>query len=284
MPTFHDPLADAAETSEALRGLAHATRRFDQPADTYPVFGDLLAGIRSLRQVLDQLATAHTTHQARAHDDAGNHLVGTHSALAAADELHQAVILLDQVESSLDAAFAHSGRIAWHPEPAQADTVTHEGPTRRWVGVVFLQGDEADEVLDLIDRDGTHTAIERLKSWDYGDETTHAALVNGYVYDEPPTGPLDRVIPDGDYALTYNRAHGHVSLLRQHTTTPDPALDDPDMVPARGAITGSGTPDRPTTLGVANTAKPGQGRRVPDASWFEHPAVTAVKQSRGLSL
>ena len=39
MPTFHDPLADAAEASEALRGLAHASRVFDDPADTYAVFG-----------------------------------------------------------------------------------------------------------------------------------------------------------------------------------------------------------------------------------------------------
>ena len=56
MPTFQNPTADAAEASEALRGLAHATRVLDDPADTYAVLGDLLAGVRSLRQVLDQLA------------------------------------------------------------------------------------------------------------------------------------------------------------------------------------------------------------------------------------
>ena len=58
MPTFQNPTAGAAEASEALRGLAHATRVFEDPADTYAVLGDLLAGVRSLRQVLDQLATA----------------------------------------------------------------------------------------------------------------------------------------------------------------------------------------------------------------------------------
>ena len=56
MPTFNSPTADAAEASEALRGLAHASRVLENPADTYPVLGDLLAGVRSLRQVLDQLA------------------------------------------------------------------------------------------------------------------------------------------------------------------------------------------------------------------------------------
>ncbi len=123
MPTFHDPILDGAEASEALRGLAHATRDLAHPADTYPVLGDLLGGVRSLRQVLDQLASTHLRFRAVAHDDAGNHRVGAHEALAAADELHQAGALLDQVESRLDQAMQHSGRIAWHeapPDPAPA--------------------------------------------------------------------------------------------------------------------------------------------------------------------
>ncbi len=33
MPTFYDPGADAGEASEALRGLAHATRTFENPQD-----------------------------------------------------------------------------------------------------------------------------------------------------------------------------------------------------------------------------------------------------------
>ena len=41
MPTFFDSTADAAEASEALRGLAHASRGFDQPAEMYGVIGDL---------------------------------------------------------------------------------------------------------------------------------------------------------------------------------------------------------------------------------------------------
>ena len=120
MPTFHDPLADAAEASEAIRGLAHASRVFDGPADTYTVFGDLTAAMRSLRQVLDQLAATHLAHRERAHHDDGDHLAGDRSALAAADELHQAGTLLDQAHDHLNAAFSHSGRIAWHPAPAQA--------------------------------------------------------------------------------------------------------------------------------------------------------------------
>ena len=74
MPTFRDPLTDAAEASEAMRGLAHASRVFDDPADTYTVFGDLTATMRSLRQVLDQLANTHLAHRDRAQHDDGDHL------------------------------------------------------------------------------------------------------------------------------------------------------------------------------------------------------------------
>ena len=122
MPTFHVPLAGATEASAALRGLAHATRTLSDPADAYSLIGDLLAGVRSLRQVLDQLANTHIIHRARAHDDYGNQLAGASSALAAADELHQAATLLDAVHDRLDAAMSQSGSIAWHPAPAARQT------------------------------------------------------------------------------------------------------------------------------------------------------------------
>lgn len=223
MPTFQNPTADAAEASEALRGLAHATRMFEDPADTYAVLGDLLAGVRSLRQVLDQLASAHVRNQVRAYDDAGNQGAGASHALAAAADLRQAVALLDRVHDQVDAAMGFSGRIAWRPAPSEAAPAP-----ARWVGIVFLQGQDADEVLAIIDRDGTDAAIEHLTGFDIGEETTQAALVNGYVYDEPPTGPLDRVIEQGGYVLTYNHDHGHVSLLRTHTEARE--LDTPPAV------------------------------------------------------
>lgn len=406
MPTFHDPLADAAEASEAMRGLAHASRVFDDPADTYTVFGDLTATMRSLRQVLDQLAATHLSHRDRAHHDDGDHLAGDRSALATADELHQAGTLLDQAHDHLNAAFSHSGRIAWHPAPVTGldhdsasaantasvgtlrltvwpdtpvgehqryayritdtasgrelegrdlftgggqpvdpdhairdlatflgaagearqyaldhpdSTPEHAGlfpgwvaeaartnadalteltelaepaeqtapvgasrPGRRWISVVFLQGEEADEVLDLIERDGAAAAIDHLKGWDYGQETTQAALENGYVYDEPPTGALDRVVTGEDgYTLTYNPFAGHVSLLREHYAPPADALDDSGGVSAREAIDGIGAP---TPESEARQAASVRSRRAPDPSWFEHPGVAAVKQSRGLSL
>jgi hypothetical protein len=275
MPTFDDPVADATEASAALRGLAHATRQFADPVDTYPVIGDLLSSVRSLRQVLDQLAAAHIASRARAHDDAGSQAAGATSALAAADELHQAGTLLDSVEARLDAASQHSGRIARHPTPAAS-----EAPGARWISVVFLQGSEADGVLDLIGREGTDAAIEHLAGFDYGEETVQAALENGYVYDEPPLGTLDKVATRDVYTLTYNPFLGHVSLLREHGALPDPALlgiDTPTPAVQK-------PPPRPVGNAVAAAI---QRRPAPPADktdWFtRHPGAASV-QGRGLAL
>jgi hypothetical protein len=262
MPTFDDPLTGAAEASAALRGLAHATRRFDNPADTYPVVGDLLAGVRSLRQVIDQLADAHTVNEGRAHDDHGDRITGTKSAAATAGELRQAASLLDRVESRLDAASQHSGRIAWHP-------ATEEVLERRWVGVVFLQGQEADEVLDLIFRDGTDVAIEHLAGFDQGEETNRAALENGYVYDKPPTTALDQAVTRDAYTLIYNPFHGHVSLLREHARQPDQALLATEVPRGERAAEGPASPVvRPEASG---------------ADWFARSPGAAVA-GRGLAL
>lgn len=385
MPTFDNPVTDAAEASAALRGLAHATRTFEDPADTYAVLGDLLAGVRSLRQVLDQIAAVHITARSRAHDDAGAQAAGATAALAAADELHQAGTLLDAVHDRVDAAMSQSGRIAWHPEPAPPDpaarastvagelrlTVWPDTPLgehqryayriehpatgqsvegrdlftgagapvsparavrelavflaaagearqfaidnpgqhtenegafpewvtdaarqhqdelavlidhdpdlpekipRRWISVVFLQGDDADKVLDIIDHDGTDAAIDHLAGYDFGEETTQAALENGYVYDQPPSGALDRTATKDDYTLTYSRFLGHVSLLRTHDTAPDPTLRHvvtPDPAPARRTV--EREPAR-------------AGRRAEGTDWFARRPGASVSQERGLGL
>lgn len=104
MPTFDDPGADAGEASEALRGLAQATRTFENPQDLYGLIGDLLSGVRSLKQVLDQLAIAHAENRPRAFDDHGDHTIGSEDTLAAAAELHQTATLIDQAEERLDAS------------------------------------------------------------------------------------------------------------------------------------------------------------------------------------
>lgn len=260
MPTFRDPTVDAGEVAEALRGLAHASRSVEHPHEMYGILGRLLSGVGSLRQILDQLADAHVTNLPRAFDDDGDHAAGSRDALAAADELHQVATLIDEAEDRLDVAMSAAGRIAWHHDPA-----TEQVPVRRWISVVFLQGEEADEVLTMIDNDGTDGALDHLRGWDYGDETTDAAMENGHVYDLPPSGPLEREVRDGDYQMTYSHSFGHVALYRLHTIEPDDQLEDESgpQVVARPS---------PRLQSVANM------------SWFGHSGVAAAEQQPGLGL
>ena len=199
---------------------------FEHPEDAYGVIGDLLAGVRSLQQSIEQIAQRHRRHDGRAFDDAGDQAAGIRDAQVTADQLSSAAAAVDSVEERLNAAMQAAGRIAWHPAPTtaadavnaeavQSDAAGDEAAREsRWVNLVFLQGDEADEVMRLIDRDGPDAAIEHLAHWDYGEETTDAAMENGYVYDAVPTGMLDTETVSGEYTLTSNPAMGHVGLYR----------------------------------------------------------------------
>ena len=272
MSTFFDPTADATEASEALRGLAHASRTFDQPAQMYGVIGDLSAGMRSLHQVLEQLADVHERKAAHAFNDDGNHAAGVRDALATAEKLRRSGRLVDQAYDRLAEGFAAAGRIAWHPELTIDETVPS-----RWINVVFLQGDEADRPLRILGELGHVDVVDYLAQWDYGEETTQAALENGYVYDEPGQGTNDRVMMSGDYALVVNPHVGYVSLLRRHSdpdasaeAIDEPSQDGPELLVSYSS---PGAPKRP------DVPQPKQER-----SWFEPAKITAVKQARGLGL
>lgn len=82
MPTFFNSTADAAEAFESLRGLAHASRTFDQPAQMYGVVGDLSSGMRSPRQVLEQLVGVHEQKVAHTFNESGDHIAGVRDAMA----------------------------------------------------------------------------------------------------------------------------------------------------------------------------------------------------------
>lgn len=255
MPTFVDPRADALEALDALRGLVHASRAFDHPQDMFGVLGDLLSSVRSLRQVFGQLADGHTENRPRAFDRAGDHDAGSRDALTAAGELGEAGVLLDRVEDHLAAAITSTRGISWHATPAHT--------RRQWVSVVFLQGPEADEVLDLIQSEGPSAGIEYLAQWDYGDETTSAALINGHVYNEPPSGSLERTATEGEYTLTYSPFLGQVSLLRAHNIPVEP-------------------PDEPE-LSADRAPKPAAGQTA-GRDWFAQSPGSPNSSARGLGL
>ena len=83
----------------------------------------------------------------------------------------------------------------------------------------------------MIHRDGPAVARQFLRQWDYGEQTTDAALTNGYVYDHIPAGTTDRTIEDAasPYALTYSTQFRYASLLRRYPIAPE---WEPALVPA----------------------------------------------------
>ncbi|HRN29334.1 MAG TPA: hypothetical protein PK890_06505 [Terrimesophilobacter sp.] len=117
MPTFSNPVQDATETRQAVWALAHASRTFADPEDTYQVVGELLGTLRSLEQVLEQVAAAHVLHQDKAFLDNGDHEAGVDEAWAAANALRRAAELVQSAETAVDQASQHSSYIAWHPAP-----------------------------------------------------------------------------------------------------------------------------------------------------------------------
>lgn len=262
MPTFNDPSADARETAEALRGLAHATQHVEDPEVLYRVVGELMATTRSLSQVLDQLARAHEQHTGRASTDAGDRAAGGRYAAEAATALQEAAAHVDRADTVLDRASNRAGRIAWTPEYVE----------HKWVSVVFLQGGEADPVLEILDQQGADAAIEYLAGWDHGSDTVDSAMEYGYVYDSAPRTPADTVATRGDYALTYSHGLGYVGLARR-IPGPDPAVWHTD------------TPEPPT---AGSSGREGAGRRRGrqrrgGASWFRPDAIDEVAEQRGLN-
>ncbi|WP_448233149.1 hypothetical protein [Microbacterium lacticum] len=236
MATFTDPRADAAEAAEAVRGLAHALRADDQPRDLYDVLGEVLLLTRRLTDVSGQLAARLERHRPLAADDDGNRENGASAVDEAVQRLAQATAHIDLAETAIGQASEAASRIAWKT------TAT------RYVGVVFLQGEDADRVLDTIDQHGPDEAVDHLTGYDFGDETDGAALENGDVHeDAPPTSRLDRTATHRGYTIVYNADLGYVGLYRPLDTPPDPDLRPgahPPVPAARAVAEASATEQR----------------------------------------
>lgn len=282
MPTYSDPTRDAAETAEATRGLAHAIHAIHRPETMPGIVGDLLATTRHLRETLEVLAQTHVYYIDRASTDAGDLKTGEAHAFATADAIDEAATLIDDVEARMDRASTHAHLIAWQPVP----------PAPQWLNVIFLQGPEAEGIMALIDEEGEDAAHWYLQRSDYGTETTDVALTNGYVYATPPTTAQDHTVTGEGYTMVYNRDLGYVGLYRAFTPEPEDALDAPPA-PAPAPTAADHVPGftRPVIKQAPRQAPAGQSpatqsgstqssRR--DSSWFEHPGVAAVKDSRGL--
>lgn len=84
----------------------------------------------------------------------------------------------------------------------------------QWVDVVFLQGEEYDEIADM----GIQEMADYMAQWDYGHETDAA-----HIYDEKPWGSVDYTyeVKSGgtDYVLAINHPLNYASLNRRPIAT-----------------------------------------------------------------
>ena len=73
--------------------------------------------------------------------------------------------------------------------------------------IVFLQGDEAIEPINILNNEGKDAAINYLAQWDMGDR--------GEVMDELAAGSSDSTYEAGDYLLSWNTGLEYIGLERR---------------------------------------------------------------------
>ena len=130
MPTFQDPVVDADELREAVRGLAHATRSIEDPTSIYAVLGSISSALASLSQSLHQLGQFHdgpTRKQAWTNGDAN---AGRAASYRESWELHRAAEMVHQVAECVDRAHEIEATIAYdirdHPSLAPVQRSTRQ--------------------------------------------------------------------------------------------------------------------------------------------------------------
>ncbi|RPF21445.1 hypothetical protein [Myceligenerans xiligouense] len=126
--TGHGDHRTAADDAyEAARRLAHATIRFDHPEDpydgtqqrpeypdeTYGVLGNVLAVLRSLHQVVQQVEACQ--HRSIARATGIDHAPATGRELTAAAHAHlrDAIFAIDRAHARLDRALGATSAIIW---------------------------------------------------------------------------------------------------------------------------------------------------------------------------
>lgn len=129
MPTFTNPRADAAEAQEALRGLAHASRAVEEPADMYVVLGLLSLATASLEQSLHQLAAFHDDARPRGASVEGRVREGRAASYQVAWELHRAGELARLLGEAVDRAHVVESTISYE-QVDRAPAPVRRPPTR----------------------------------------------------------------------------------------------------------------------------------------------------------
>lgn len=77
----------------------------------------------------------------------------------------------------------------------------------QFLSIVFIQNEEAEESLKILEEYGEAAALRYLRQWDYGES-------DGEIYDENPGGSGDSVYCEGSYVMTYNTSLEYIGLCK----------------------------------------------------------------------
>ena len=113
MPTFNDPVTDADELRDVVRGLAHATRSIDDPTSVYPVLGAVSSALASLSQSLHQLGEFHDGPTRKQAWMNGDLTAGRAASYKVSWELHRAAEMIHQVAECVGRAHEIEATIAY---------------------------------------------------------------------------------------------------------------------------------------------------------------------------
>jgi len=81
---------------------------------------------------------------------------------------------------------------------------------KRYQRIVFMQGEEADEPLQILADKGRVAAVDYLAQWD---------MERGEEFDEPASGSDDDIYTTRDgYRLSWNRGLGYIGLEKVIST------------------------------------------------------------------
>lgn len=132
MPTFNDPVKNAEEAHQALRGLAHATRNIDDPKTVYDLLGTLSGAISSMEQTLHQIGSFHDSLKRRGLRPvvADSAQTGNVASYQVSWEIHRAAEITRQVAKAVDHAHEVEARIAYSrpiESPARTNGATVNG-------------------------------------------------------------------------------------------------------------------------------------------------------------
>lgn len=275
MSSLTVPAASASEAARTLRELARLGE-LDRTGRAAPVvIGDLRSAVLSMRQIVDQLAFAHTSPAIPAAARA--------DALATADELHHSGTILDDLITRLDAA---------EQAADQVTTTAETGPAREWVNVTSLHGDHATEALRLMEEEGPEGAVVFCSQWDTGIDTDDEAIEARRTRAHLPLAAGDQAVTVDAYTLVTNREAGQVAMYRliddlpsmaiieaqDRLTTPIPETPTPS-VPVEGEQAAPSSRRAPR-----EQAEPRTRRTASGGSWFDPPTTGGASRGQGRSL